>query len=168
MYTKLLNTRRFPCLSSSVGAMKSLRDAFYARRLERGITQEAVAQAARLTRKTVSDFENGNSSISAANLSRLLAVVGLELARDLNRRPHFDELAQRYNGEEAEGCGPRRRACWPATFPKNSSSVARCRCQRRGRRRMRLLGRTSAIGQKRTSARQEELALSSMRPLVCL
>jgi transcriptional regulator with XRE-family HTH domain len=91
MYSKLLDRRRH--------------------RLERGITQEAVAHAARLTRKTVSDFENGNISISAANLSRLLAAVGLELAvRELSRRPNLDELAQRYCGEEAQDDEPRRRA----------------------------------------------------------
>lgn len=91
--------------------MKSLRAAFHARRLERGITQEAAAHAARLTRKTVSDFENGKSSISAANLSRLLAAVGLELAaREASRRPILDELAQRYGGEEASEGEPRRRA----------------------------------------------------------
>jgi transcriptional regulator with XRE-family HTH domain len=93
-----------------MGVMKSLRDAFHARRLERGITQEAVAHAARLTRKTVSDFENGRGSISAANLSRLLGAVGLELvARESSRRPLLDELAQRYGGEEAQG-EPRQRA----------------------------------------------------------
>lgn len=91
--------------------MKSLRDAFHARRLERGITQEGAAHAARLTRKTVSDFENGKGSISAANLSRLLAAVGLELvAREASRRPLLDELAQRYGAEEAPNGQPRRRA----------------------------------------------------------
>ncbi|MGQ0656078.1 MAG: helix-turn-helix domain-containing protein [Betaproteobacteria bacterium] len=92
--------------------MKLLRDAFHARRLERGITQEAAARAARLTRKTVSDFENGRSAISVANLSRLLAVVGLELVtREASRRPTLDELAERYRGEEAAPeSAPRRRA----------------------------------------------------------
>lgn len=91
--------------------MKSLRDAFRQRRLQRGITQEAAAQAARLTRKTVSDFENGKGSISAANLARLLGAVGLELvAREASRRPILDELPQRYGGEEPPEKGPRRRA----------------------------------------------------------
>lgn len=92
--------------------MKGLRDAFRVRRIERGFTQETVARAARLTRKTVSDFENGRSSISAANLARLLAAVGLELvAREASRRPTLDELAQRYSGEEiAPESAPRQRA----------------------------------------------------------
>ena len=91
--------------------MKSLRDAFHGRRLERGITQEAAARSARLTRKTVSDFENGKGSISAANLSRLLMAVGLELvAREASRRPILDELAQRYGGDEASKGEPRQRS----------------------------------------------------------
>jgi transcriptional regulator with XRE-family HTH domain len=91
--------------------MKSLRDTFRERRLERGITQEAAARAARLTRKTVSDFENGKTSISVANLSRLLAVVGLQLvARDASPRPTLDELPERYGGEDNAAGGKVRRA----------------------------------------------------------
>ena len=91
--------------------MNAIRERFRARRLERGITQQAAAEAARVTRKTVSDFENGRSSISAANLSRLLAVVGLELTvREASRRPTLDELAQRYTGEERPADAPRQRA----------------------------------------------------------
>lgn len=91
--------------------MKSLRDAFHERRLARGITQEAAARAARLTRKTVSDFENGRGSISVANLARLLAAVGLELvAREASRRPTLDELPERYGAEEAPEMPTRRRA----------------------------------------------------------
>ncbi len=90
--------------------MKTLRDAFRERRLALGITQAAVAESARLTRKTVSDFENGKASITVANLARLLAAVGLELtAREASRRPTLDELAERYSGEEP-GEPPRRRA----------------------------------------------------------
>jgi transcriptional regulator with XRE-family HTH domain len=75
------------------------------------MTQETAAHAARLTRKTVSDFENGRSSISAANLSRLLMAVGLELvAREASRRPILDELAQRYGGKQATKSEPRQRA----------------------------------------------------------
>lgn len=91
--------------------MKFLRDAFHARRLARGMTQEEAARAALVTRKTVSDFENGKGSISAANLSRLLTAVGLELAvREASRRPTLDELAARYTGEEPPEIPRRRRA----------------------------------------------------------
>lgn len=74
-----------------------LREVFRRRRIERGITQEDAAQWAGLSRKTVSDFENGKSSISVVHLSRLLSTVGLELTfRDARRRPTLDELPQRY------------------------------------------------------------------------
>jgi hypothetical protein len=59
----------------------------------------------------VSDFVNAKGSISAANLSRLLAAVGLELAaREASRRPTLDELAQRYSGEEAPEGKAKQRA----------------------------------------------------------
>lgn len=91
--------------------MNALRDAFRNRRLDSRMTQEAAARAAGLARKTVSDFENGKSSISVANLSRLLAAVGLELAvREASRRPTLDELPQRYTGEEPPAAPVRRRA----------------------------------------------------------
>ena len=91
--------------------MNAIRERFRARRLDLGITQDEAARAARITRKTVSDFENGRSSISAANLSRLLAAVGLELTvREAARRPTLDELALRYTGEEPPAHAPPRRA----------------------------------------------------------
>src|SRR3954469_1974208 len=96
---------------SNIASMKAIRDAFLERRVQRGITQDAAARAAGLTRKTVSDFENGKSSISVSNLSRLLAAVGLQLAAvEASRRPTLDELASRYTGEEAPADGKRRRA----------------------------------------------------------
>jgi transcriptional regulator with XRE-family HTH domain len=86
-----------------------IRDTFRNRRLAFALTQEQAAQRARLTRKTVSDFENGRSSISLANLSRLLAAVGLELAvREASARPTLDELASRYPVDEALASTPRR------------------------------------------------------------
>jgi len=89
--------------------MKSLRDAFRERRLARGMTQEEAAKSALLTRKTVSDFENAKSSISAANLSRLLGAVGLELTvREARRRPTLEELTERYRSDEAVEPPPRR------------------------------------------------------------
>jgi len=91
--------------------MKAIREAFRVRRLQRGVTQEEAAMSAGITRKTVSDFENGKASISVTNLSRLLASVGLELAvREASGRPTLDELAERYTGEEAAVAPPGRRA----------------------------------------------------------
>ena len=89
--------------------MNDLRKAFHERRLARSMTQEEAAKSARLTRKTVSDFENGKGSISMANLSRLLGAVGLELAvREASRRPTLDELAERYPSDEPPEAPPRR------------------------------------------------------------
>jgi transcriptional regulator with XRE-family HTH domain len=79
----------------------AIHHAFRDRRLALGLTQEEAAERARLTRKTVSDFENARGSISLANLSRLLAAVGLELAtREASRRPTLDELPARYAGAD--------------------------------------------------------------------
>ncbi len=89
--------------------MQSLRQTFRDRRLALALTQEQAASRARLTRKTVSDFENGRSAINLANLSRLLAAVGLELTtRETSRRPTLDELAERYPIDEQEAPKPRR------------------------------------------------------------
>lgn len=89
--------------------MNTLRDAFLERRLKLGLTQEQTAAGAGLTRKTVSDFENGKSSMTVANLGRLLRVVGLELTtREAAPRPTLDELAGRYADDEPVPI-PRRR-----------------------------------------------------------
>jgi transcriptional regulator with XRE-family HTH domain len=92
-----------------MGDMKPIRDAFHERRLARGMSQEAAARAAGLTRKTVSDFENAKSSLSLVNVARLLAAVGLELTvREAGRRPNLDELADRYSVDEDPTAARRR------------------------------------------------------------
>lgn len=94
----------------SVGDMSALPDTFRKRRLALALSQETAAQRARVTRKTVSDFENGRTSISLVNLIRLMAAVGLELTtRETSARPTLDELSERYSGLEDEA-GPRKRA----------------------------------------------------------
>jgi transcriptional regulator with XRE-family HTH domain len=71
------------------------------RRIAQGLTQQQVADAARVSRKTLSDFEAGRERITLGNLNRLLRAVGLELAtREASRRPTLDELADRYRGED--------------------------------------------------------------------
>lgn len=90
--------------------MTAVHDAFRARRIALGMTQAAVAAAARLSRKTVSDFETGSASISTANLARLLATVGLELAvREASRRPTLDELQRRLGETEPDTPPARKR-----------------------------------------------------------
>ena len=94
-----------------IGDMDDLPSTFRKRRLALALTQDTAAQRARVTRKTVSDFENGRTSISLVNLIRLMAAVGLELTtRETSARPTLDELAERYSGSEEEEAGPRKRA----------------------------------------------------------
>ena len=77
--------------------MLSIGQVFRARRIRLGLTQDQAAAAAGLSRRTISDFENGGGRISLANLNRLLRVVGLELAtREAIGRPTLDELSDRY------------------------------------------------------------------------
>lgn len=90
--------------------MNDLPTTFRTRRLALALTQDTVAKRAHVTRKTVSDFENGRTSMSLVNLIRLMAVVGLELTtRETSARPTLDELGERYSGSE-EQTGPRKRA----------------------------------------------------------
>lgn len=81
--------------------MLSIEKASRDRRVRLGLTQEQVAAAAGVSRKTLSDFENGGGRISFGNLNRLLHALGLELAtREASGRPTLDELSERYRGEE--------------------------------------------------------------------
>lgn len=49
------------------------------RRLDRGWSQAEVARRARVSRKWVSDFENGKTSVDLAAVLRLLDALGIEL-----------------------------------------------------------------------------------------
>ena len=81
--------------------MEALPVIFRARRIALGLTQEQAAEAAGLGRGTLIAFERGEGGISLANLRRLMAAVGLELAtREATRRPTFDELAERYGADD--------------------------------------------------------------------
>ncbi len=85
----------------------SLEQAFRLRRIELGLTQEAAARAAHVSRRTLTAFESGKGGISLGNLKRLLHAVGLELTtRQAAARPTLDELAKHYGGEEPQ---PERR-----------------------------------------------------------
>jgi len=91
--------------------MKSLRQTVIERRRALRMTQSAVAAAAGLTQKTVSDFETAKAHIRLGNFERLLAVLGLELAtREASPRPTLDELAARYPDEEEPSAPVRARS----------------------------------------------------------
>lgn len=67
------------------------------------LTQKQVAAAAGIAPGTLIAFEGGEGRISLANLRRLVAVLGLELAtREASRRPTLDELSERYAEEEPQ------------------------------------------------------------------
>lgn len=94
--------------------MNALRTAFTERRHRLGMTQDKVAAGAGIARKTISDFENGKTSMTLTKLIRLMRVVGLELTtREASSRPTLNELAERYSDEEPVK-GPRQRARKPA------------------------------------------------------
>ena len=77
-----------------------LRAQFTQRRLELGLTQDELARRANTTRKTISTFELGHSSLQLSTLHRLLAAMGLELTtREATVRPTLDELASRYSDD---------------------------------------------------------------------
>ena len=81
--------------------VETIEQLYRKRRVFLGLTQEQAAAAAGLSRKTISDFENGGGRISLVNLQRLFRSVGLELAvREASSRPTLDELNDRYRGEE--------------------------------------------------------------------
>ncbi|MFZ3322148.1 MAG: helix-turn-helix transcriptional regulator [Usitatibacter sp.] len=86
-----------------------LRAQFVNRRLELGLTQDELAARANTTRKTISTFELGYSSLQLSTFQRLLAAMGLELAtRQASSRPTLDELANRYSDDLGAPEGNRR------------------------------------------------------------
>ena len=83
--------------------MESIGALFRRHRLLRGLSQQEVATSARVSRTTLSDFENGGMRISLANLQRLLRPLALTVTlREATGRPNLDEVADRYNGSEPE------------------------------------------------------------------
>ena len=81
--------------------MTPLIETYRDRRLLLGLTQAEVALSAGISRKTLSDFENGRGKITLGKLTRVLRAVGLELmAREASSRPTLDELSERYPTDE--------------------------------------------------------------------
>lgn len=81
--------------------MESVEQGYRTRRVTLALTQDQAAIAAGVSRKTISNFENGGRGISLGNLQRLLRSVGLELTvREASSRPTLDELSDRYRGDE--------------------------------------------------------------------
>jgi transcriptional regulator with XRE-family HTH domain len=77
-----------------------IRSALTARRKERGLTQEQLGKAAKVSREMVSRFENDAHDIGLRRLLRLCDALDLELmVRPGRGRPTLDELDDLFKDE---------------------------------------------------------------------
>jgi transcriptional regulator with XRE-family HTH domain len=72
--------------------LQKLGQAFKAMRNNRGLTQEAMARLAGVTRLKVIAIEAGRSSVSIESHAKLASALGAELALLARTRPTLDEL----------------------------------------------------------------------------
>lgn len=78
-----------------------IRTTIITRRKERRLTQQQLADSARVTREAVSRFENDAHDIGLRRLLRLCAALDLELlARPGHGRPVMEELDQIFKDED--------------------------------------------------------------------
>ncbi|MGV0953637.1 MAG: helix-turn-helix transcriptional regulator [Fluviibacter sp.] len=80
--------------------LEQIRQAIIQRRQERGLTQEALGQAASLSREQISRFENGVHDPGLRRLLRLCQALDLELlVRPGAGLPTLDDLDHLFNEE---------------------------------------------------------------------
>ncbi|MEY4737794.1 MAG: hypothetical protein RL302_2113 [Pseudomonadota bacterium] len=72
--------------------LQKLGQTFKAMRTNRGLTQEALARLAGITRLKVIAIEAGRSSVAIESHARLAAALGAELSLLTRTRPTLDEL----------------------------------------------------------------------------
>jgi transcriptional regulator with XRE-family HTH domain len=72
--------------------LQKLGQAFKAMRNNRGLTQEALAGLAGVTRLKVIAMEAGRSSVAMESYARLAGALGVELTLSPRTRPTLDEL----------------------------------------------------------------------------
>lgn len=72
--------------------LQRLGQAFKAMRTNRGLTQEALARLAGVTRLKVIAIEAGRSSVSIESHAKLATALGAELTLSPRTRPTLDEL----------------------------------------------------------------------------
>jgi HTH-type transcriptional regulator / antitoxin HipB len=72
--------------------LQKLGQTFKSMRTNRGLTQEAVARLAGVTRLKVIAMEAGRSSVAMDSYARLASALGAELALLPRTRPTLDEL----------------------------------------------------------------------------
>ncbi|CAN5133255.1 hypothetical protein BH11PSE9_BH11PSE9_02360 [soil metagenome] len=63
-------------------------------RLQRGLTQAALAERAGVPRLKVVQVEAGNGSVAARTYARLIGSLGAELSAAPARRPTLDEIGK--------------------------------------------------------------------------
>lgn len=72
--------------------LQQLGQALKVLRANRGLTQEALARSAGVTRLKVIAMEAGRSSVSMESYARLARALGAELSLSPRTRPTLDEL----------------------------------------------------------------------------
>jgi transcriptional regulator with XRE-family HTH domain len=72
--------------------LQKLGASFKTLRINRGLTQEALARLAGVTRLKVIAIEAGRNSMSVENHARLAAALGAELSLQARTRPTLEEL----------------------------------------------------------------------------
>jgi transcriptional regulator with XRE-family HTH domain len=77
-------------------------EALRAKRLERGLTQQQLADAAGIPRRTYQRLEGGHAGTSTDSLLLALRALGLKVDLTPRRRPALDQLATIYGNEELD------------------------------------------------------------------
>lgn len=80
--------------------LQKLSEALRARRLERGLTQQQLADAAGIPRRTYQRLEAGYAGARADSLLLALRALGLKVELTPRRRPALDQLGTIYGNEE--------------------------------------------------------------------
>ena len=82
--------------------LQELTEALRARRLERGLTQQQLADAAGIPRRTYQRLEAGDAGARTDSLLLAVRALGLKVELAPRRRPALDQLATIYGNEEPD------------------------------------------------------------------
>jgi len=82
--------------------LQKLAEALRARRLERGLTQQQLADAAGIPRRTYQRLEVGDAGARTDSLLLALRALGLKVELTPRRRPTLDQLESIYGNEELD------------------------------------------------------------------
>jgi len=80
--------------------LQELTEILRARRLERGLTQQQLADAAGIPRRTYQRLEAGHPGARTDSLLLAVRALGLKVELAPRRRPTLDQLATIYGNEE--------------------------------------------------------------------